>query len=370
MKRRRLLVLLIVVLAAVAALIVYAVTRPSGQGDHIRVSGNIEVTQVQLSFRLAGWVRERPVDEGYVVKPGDLVAALDPTELQADARQRQGAAEAAEFALAALVAGSRPEEIAAAKATVERAAAEVGFWQAEVARQSKLVETGAVSATQLDTSRMSLNVAKATESETQQRYELVRQGPRQEDIDQARGRTKEARQALAVAQTHLDYATLASPLPGVVLSKNVEPGEFVAAGTPIVTIGNLQDMWLRAYIGGTDLGKVKLGQAVKVYTDSFPQKAYAGKVTFISSEAEFTPKTVQTNKERVKLVYRIKITIDNPNMELKPGMPADADISLAPSSTGILPVSPTGVSPVSRIFSGFEHGPDARATHGRDAHAT
>jgi HlyD family secretion protein len=171
-----------------------------------------------------------------------------------------------------------------------------------------------------------------------------------------------------------------------VLSKNVEPGEFVAAGTPIVTVGNLQDMWLRAYIPGTELGTVKLGQAVSLYTDSYPGKAYAGRVTFIAAESEFTPKTVQTNKERVKLVYRIKITIDNPNMELKPGMPADADINLtggssgAPSqrstgiscgrSTGILPVSLTGVSPVSCSSLLPVHGRDARATHGRDAHAT
>jgi HlyD family secretion protein len=138
-----------------------------------------------------------------------------------------------------------------------------------------------------------------------------------------------------VAESHLSYATLSSPVAGVVLSKNIEPGEFVAAGTPIVTVGNLQDMWLRAYIPGPDLGLVKLGQPVAVRTDSYPGKTYQGHVSFISSEAEFTPKTVQTNRERVKLVYRIKITIDNPNQELKPGMPADAEISIG--STGDSP---------------------------------
>jgi HlyD family secretion protein len=110
------------------------------------------------------------------------------------------------------------------------------------------------------------------------------------------------------------------------MAKNIEPGEQVAAGTPVVTVGELDSVWVRAYINETDLGRVKVGQKARVTTDTWPGKAYDGIVTFISSEAEFTPKNVQTQKERVKLVYRVKITIPNPNMELKPGMPADAEI--------------------------------------------
>jgi len=112
------------------------------------------------------------------------------------------------------------------------------------------------------------------------------------------------------------------------LSKNVEAGEYVAAGTPIVTVGDLERPWLRAYINETDLGRIKVGQRVRVATDTYPGKIYEGHISFIASEAEFTPKNVQTQKERVKLVYRIKVDIPNPNMELKPGMPADADILL------------------------------------------
>ena len=131
-----------------------------------------------------------------------------------------------------------------------------------------------------------------------------------------------------MAETRLGYATLASPLSGVVLSKNVEPGEFVAAGTPLVTVGDLENVWLRAYINETDLGRVKVGQRVRVTADTYPGKRYEGRVSFIASQAEFTPKNVQTEKERVKLVYRVKVDIRNPNMELKPGMPADAEILL------------------------------------------
>ena len=170
--------------------------------------------------------------------------------------------------------------------------------------------------------------ARAAWLQAQQRYELVRKGPRKETIEQARARAEQARQALAVAETRLSYTTLSSPLTGVVLSKNIEPGEYVAAGTPIVTVGDLEHPWLRAYINETDLGRVKVGQRVRVTADTFPGKAYEGHVSFISSQAEFTPKSVQTEKERVKLVYRIKVEIANPNMELKPGMPADAEILL------------------------------------------
>jgi len=157
-------------------------------------------------------------------------------------------------------------------------------------------------------------------------YDLVKAGPRREVIDQARAQLEQARAALQLAKTQLGYATVVSPLTGVVLSKNIEPGEYVAPGTAVVTVGDLVNVWLRAYIEETDLGRVKVGQRAWVTTDTDPGKKYPGRVSFISDEAEFTPKNVQTQKERVKLVYRIKIDITNPEMELKPGMPADAVI--------------------------------------------
>ncbi len=338
MQRRRIIVPLIVLAAVIAAaLIVHALIASSQSRNTLRVSGNIEVTEVQMSFRIPGWVQRRAVDEGYTVHKGELIALLDKTELEQDVRQLEAARNMAKAALAELLAGSRPQEISASKATVERAKAEVTYWESEYERQAGLVRTGAITQSQFDSTRMSLNVAQAALAEAKEKDALVVIGPRQEDIDQAKHRLKQAEENLAIAQTRLSYATLDSPLDGVVLSKNVEEGEYVAAGTPIVTIGNLQDMWLRAYIPATELGKVKLGQQADVRTDSYPGKVYKGHITFIAQETEFTPKTVQTNKERVKLVYRIKITIDNPNNELKAAMPADADIHL--DSAAALPAS-------------------------------
>ena len=157
----------------------------------------------------------------------------------------------------------------------------------------------------------------------------MRRGPRAEHIEHARERVAQAQELLALAETRLGYTMLTSPLSGLVLGEHVEAGEQVVAGTPVVTVGDLATVWLRGYIDETDLGRVKVGQKVRVRSDTYPDRAYEGSVSFIASEAEFTPKSVQTAKERVKLVYRIKVDVPNPALELKPGMPADAEILLA-----------------------------------------
>ena len=172
---------------------------------------------------------------------------------------------------------------------------------------------------QIEQARFALAQAKA-------QYDLVKAGPRKEDIQQGRTRLEQARAALCAAEVQLSYAIVYSPLSGVVLSKNIEPGEYVAPGTAVVTIGDMVNVWLRGYVEEPDWGRVKVGQRAWITTDTWPDKRYEGRVSFVAQEAEFTPKNVQTQKERVKLVIRIKIDIINPNMELKPGMPADAVI--------------------------------------------
>jgi HlyD family secretion protein len=173
---------------------------------------------------------------------------------------------------------------------------------------------------------------KAAMEQAEAQYRLVKEGPRKEVIDQARAKLDQAKASLQSAEVKLSYATVTSPLTGVVLSKNIEPGEYVAAGTPVVTVADIVNIWLRAYVDETDLGKpaVAQGAEAEITTDAFPGKVYKGQVSFISSEQEFTPKTVQTNRERVKFVYRIKINLTNSNRELKPGMPADARLRAQP----------------------------------------
>jgi len=264
--------------------------------------------------------------------------------------------------------GARSQEIeeaknavAQAQADVEKAEADVALKEAELERYKALYEAGVASGQMYDNVKTAYDVAVKTRNAAESRLDsanerlsLVTEGPREEQIEAARSALSQAsaayseakhgpreqtiakaaanvemvRSALQIAEVKLAQTKLFAPASGVVLSKSLEPGEYARPGTPIVTIGNLDDVYLRAYINETDLGKIRLGQAVEVTTDSYPGKIYHGSITFISSEAEFTPKVVQTSEERVKLVYRIKIRIANRDRELKPGMPADAKINI------------------------------------------
>ncbi len=191
---------------------------------------------------------------------------------------------------------------------------------AEAQKRYKLVKDGP--------RKEDIEQGKAAMEQAQAQYRLVHDGPRKEDIDQARAKVQQAEAVLQAAKVKLGYAVVTSPLTGVVLSKNVEPGEYVAPGTPVVTVADIKNVWLRAYVDERDIGKrtVALDSPAEITTDAYPGKVYKGRVGFISSEQEFTPKTVQTERERVKFVYRIKIYVDNPDRELKPGMPADAKL--------------------------------------------
>ncbi|MEW6271209.1 MAG: efflux RND transporter periplasmic adaptor subunit [Thermodesulfobacteriota bacterium] len=327
MSKRRLILAVLLTAAGVAA---YAWFRLGPQPDEnvLRVSGNVEVTDVEVSFRMPGWVEARPVSEGETIRAGQLIARLESTELAQEVALREAEVEAYAAELAALEAGSRPQEIAVARAAVHHAQAELERLAAEYRRQSDLFARKVVSEQEFQKAEAEHEVAKSQVEEAQERLKLAEEGPRQEDIVRARARLDQARQSLAIARTRLDYATLSSPISGTVLSENVEAGEYVVPGVPVVTVGDLVDTWLRAYVHETDLGRIKLGQRACVSTDTYAGKLYPGELSFISSAAEFTPKNVQTAEERVKLVYRVKINIHNPDLELKPGMPADADIWL------------------------------------------
>ena len=170
--------------------------------------------------------------------------------------------------------------------------------------------------------------AKAVLAQAEAEYALTKAGPRQEKIDQARAMKDEAEEKLNQAKQQLSYTELIAPMDGVILSRSAEPGEFLNPSTPVLTLVDLAHPRLRAYINETDLGRLKLKDKVKVTTDSFPGKTYDGVLSFISSQAEFTPKSVQTFEERAKLMFRIKIELSNPDQELKPGMPADVLISI------------------------------------------
>ena len=380
MLKKKLLLLIPVIVLVIVAATWYMRRQAQDDPNVIRVSGNIEVTDAEVSFKIPGKVEERLVSEGEMVKAGQVAARLEGADLAQEVALRQAEVRAAEAALAELQAGSRPEEIAQvqaavhaaqsrldefeagsrpqeialAEASVQRALADEQYSKIELERYRQLLESTAISQGEYDRAkaqydralallnetqenlklvkegprREQIEQARAAVAEAQQRYELVRNGPRKESIEQARARLEQTRAALGLAETRLGYAIVICPLSGIVLSEHVEAGEYVAPGTPVITVGDLEHVWLRAYINETDLGRIKLGRRVRLTADTYPGKVYDGTLSFIASEAEFTPKNVQTQQERVKLVYRVKIDVANPDMELKPGMPADAEILL------------------------------------------
>ncbi len=315
--------------AALATLLLAACSG-GARSSPLVLSGNIEVTDAQLGFKIPGRVAERTVSEGDHIQAGQLIARLDDAEQREQLALRRAEFSAAQAALAELEAGSRPQEIAAAAAALHSAEAERDRARLDFARQQELRSKNAIADRELEAAQAQLKVAEARANEAAERLKLVQEGPRAEDIAQGRARLEQARAAVALAETQVDNTRLASPLSGVVLSHNVEPGEYVSPGTPVVTVADLAQVWVRTYISQTDLGRIAHGQKVQVRTDTFPGKTYEGTIGFISSEAEFTPKTVQTAKERVKLVFRIKVDLANPRDELKPGMAADVSIPAAP----------------------------------------
>jgi membrane fusion protein YbhG len=325
-KKRVIFALLLVV---VVATVLFLRRAPEQEREGVlRISGNVELTEVQVSFKVPGRVLERVVDEGQMVQRGAVVARLEDAELKDQVVLAQADAAAAAATLAELEAGSRREEVAQGEALLARAEAEATRVEADYQRQEALYAREVIPRRELEAGRAARDQGRASVRERREALQLLRKGARRERVDEARARHAAALARLSTAKERSGYATLTAPITGVVLSKAVEPGEQVAAGTPVVTLGDMEQCWLKGYIPETELGRVKLGQRARVTTDSHPGRYFEGKVSFISSEAEFTPKSVQTEKERVKLVYRIKVTLANPGMELKPGMPADAEIEV------------------------------------------
>ena len=313
-----------------AAVLIYWLFFRGGQGSEnvLRLAGHIEATETDLSFKVAGKISVIHFQEGDWLKAAQVVAQLEAEDLRDQVGVAQGRVAAAEAHLTKLLAGSRPQEKREALAAVERAEADLHNKKLEFERMQALVERDAIAAANRDSAEAAYRMARETLRQTRERYSLVMEGARREDIDAARAELEQSKADLELARTRLSYATLTSPATGVVLVRSAEPGEVVAIGSPVLTIGDLDNIYFEGYIPETDLAKVRFGQGAAITTDTFPGREYPAWVSYISSKAEFTPKTVETFKERVTLVYRTKIRANNPNYELKPGMPAEAVILL------------------------------------------
>lgn len=390
MNRKRVIPVLLLVAAAGFGVWRFALNG-NGPANSLVLSGNIELTEVEMSFKLPGRLIELAVDEGDAVRAGQVVARMDSAELEAQQEREKAGVQAAESAMAQLrtainwqaemiagdldlkraelaaaesrlkelETGSRPQEIENARAALEQARAENALAQRDWERAQRLIKAEDISTAQYDGYRTRAEAAAAAMKRAEETYALVKEGPRKETIEQARAQVQRARAALKLGEANrldlerrrqevtlrqaeiarsqanarlmtvqLADRTLASPVDGVVLARNAERGEVLPAGSSVLTIGDIDHPTVRCYINERDLGRVKIGQRARVTTDSFPGKSYEGRVSFISSQAEFTPKQIQTEEERVKLVYRIKVEVDNKHRELKSNMPVEVRLDL------------------------------------------
>jgi HlyD family secretion protein len=297
-----------------------------GVSAPVSVTGTIEATQVDVSVKITGRIVERLVKEGDKVSRGQLLVRLDDSELAADVRRQEAALRSAQATLRDLQKGARPQEIEDARAAVSSAEATRSMTEREYQRTDQLFRQNLIAAQDVDRARQAFEVAKAQERSAREKLGLVLEGSRPDQIDAARWQVTQAESALAQAQSRLREAQVVSPIDGVVLRKNLEAGETANPGVPILTLVNPKDVWLRAYVPETEVGRLKVGDTATLRVDAFPNRVFTGRLIEIGSEAEYTPRNVQTKKERVNLVFRIKIQIDNPEGVLKPGLPADADV--------------------------------------------
>lgn len=384
--QKRIIIFVLLALLIGTGLLVYRGQWQARSGE-LFYSGTIEAIQARLSFQVGGRVLNVPVQEGQAVNSDQLLAELEPAEFlsrqkqaRANLYKAQKAREHAETLLSLyemtlpseviraeaglmvlraqldeIRAGSRTQDIERAKQAMESALAVLNDTKKNLARYESLFQKGAIAERELDAVLLRHETALREYERSRETYELIREGSRAEairaaearlregeillqqarnnlvrieaakrEVEAARAQMEAAAAALDQATIQLSYTKIKAPRAGIITSRSLEPGEVVNPGREAMTLSNLEEVDLKIFVEETQIGKVKPAQKVEVRVDAFPDRTFVGRVAFISPEAEFTPKIIQTQKERVKLVYLVKVSIHNPGLELKSGMPADA----------------------------------------------
>ena len=316
-------IVMIVLLAAVAACWYgWQHWRPQGQDAGV-FYGNIDVRQVSLAFEGSGRVAQVAVEEGDRVQSGQVLAVLDTRTLALQADQAAAQLRAQEENLRRLKNGARPAEIAQARSRLAAARADSQRARREQARLERIAtaSAGAVSVQDVDRARSAARVAQAAVKERQDALALVQEGARREEIDAAYAQVAAARAQLALLRHQLDQGELRAPVAAVVRSRLLEPGDMASPQRPVLALVVTSPKWARIYVDESSLGQVKPGQVAQLSVDSMPGRTLAGKIGYISSVAEFTPKSVQTEVLRTSLVYEVRVLVDDPDEALRLGQP-------------------------------------------------
>lgn len=293
-------------------------------GARLTLYGDVDVRQVDLSFKVGGRIDKLDVDEGDAVKAGQVLASLEKSYFDDDMRLEQARVDAQDANFTKLKNGSRPQEIEEAQAALAEAKANLANAQITFARQSELLRSRVASQQAFDNAQMTLNTTRAKVQSAQAALDLVIAGPRIEDIDAAQAQLASEKAQLIETRRRLTDADLMAPNDGIVLTRARERGAIVQPGEIVFTLTLNKPVWVRAYVDERDLGRVKPGMAMSIHTDAAGGKTYHGTVGFISPLAEFTPKSVETPALRTDLVYRLRIIVSDPDSGLRQGMPVTA----------------------------------------------
>lgn len=302
--------------------------RHEKEESQLVLQGNIDVRQVNLSFKVEGRIETLAVDEGDPVRAGEVIATLDKRYFYDALRVERAKRDNLAAILARLEHGSRPEEIAQARAQLAQQQANLTLERANLKRGTELKESGGISKEELDVRRESVAVGEANVKYAEQALRLAEIGPRQEDIDAARAQLQQQEAVVIQSERRLADSDLIAPNDGIILTRAREKGAIVQAGETVFTLTLASPVWVRTYVNERDLGRVRPHMAAEVRTDSAPNKVYTARVGFISPTAEFTPKTVETRELRTDLVYRLRVVVDNPDGGLRQGMPVTVTLNL------------------------------------------
>lgn len=321
MKMKKTIVVVLIVVVALAALAGGWMWYQRQQERPLTLYGNVDIRTVNLSFRVGGRLAALNVDEGDAIRAGQTLGMIDIAPFENALLQAQANVAAAEAKYSLASAGYRDEEISQAVSAVRQAQAAYDYAQNYYQRQQGLMRSRAISANDLENARSSRDQAHATLKSAQDKLSQYRAGNRPQEIAQAKASLEQAKASLAQAQLNLHDTTLVAPSNGTVLTRAVEPGSMLNAGSTVLTLSLTRPVWVRAYIDERNLHLAQPGQTLLLYTDGRPDKPYHGKIGFVSPTAEFTPKTVETPDLRTDLVYRLRIIVTDADDSLRQGMP-------------------------------------------------
>lgn len=308
----------------VAPLLVAFGCQRVGHDGRLTAYGTVEVTEVRVASRVGGRVTSVLVEEGDVVKKGQPLVRFDLATLAAQRDQAKAAVEGAEARLKLMHEGARRQDVVAAQKALAAANIREDQAKREVARVQKLVTGRVASQQMLDNAKTALDLASSQAAATKAQYQKLLAGARTQELAQAEAAVDQAKAALAGLEDSLKDQEIDAPVDGIVIHRLVEPGEVAGPGTPLIVLGETAKPYVDVYVPEPDVGRTRTGTKADVHVDAFAKKVFHGKVTHVAEEAEFTPKNVQTADQRASLVFRVRVGVDDPKHQLRPGMPASA----------------------------------------------